>query len=222
MLQDLRAVIFDLDGLVLDSESSYFVAWRIAAAEMGYRLDDDFCASLTGLHGAEVYRRLRDFCGDAFDLEHFNRLSRERWLTHIQQQPIAVKAGFHQLVDCLANLRIPYALATNSRRQDALFCLENAGLAEFFPLIFCRDDVEQGKPAPDLIFKAAQRLAVSVEQCLVLEDSPIGVMAAKRAGANCILIPSMPMQTGTAVADLVMDDLSQVADFVTANFSPSL
>lgn len=223
-LNDFRAVIFDLDGLVLDSEPGYIAAWRMAAAAMGHRLDEVFCAGLTGLQGPEVFRRLQDVCGDDLDLQRFSRLSREHWLSHVQQQPIAVKPGFRQLVDCLAGYCIPFALATNSRRQDAMYCLENAGLAGTFALMACRDDVENGKPAPDLIFLAAQRMAVAAQHCLVLEDSPIGVAAAKQAGAACLMIPSQapPDPQACRLADRVMADLSQVAEFISATFSPSI
>jgi HAD superfamily hydrolase (TIGR01509 family) len=212
------AVIFDLDGLVLDSESTYFVAWRLAAAEMGHALDDSFCAALSGLPGSSVFQHMQQHCGSNFDLDRFAGLSRQHWLAHLQQHPIPVKPGFFPLLKLIELLALPYALATNSRRKDAEFCLANAGLQDTFQLLICRDDVANGKPAPDIFHKAAELLGLPVGHCLVLEDSPTGVAAAKAAGASCIFVPSqLPADPDASqAADKVFADLGEVADFVSA------
>jgi len=212
------AVIFDLDGLVLDSESTYFAAWRLAAAEMGWPLDDAFCATLSGLQGGMVYQRLQRHCGPDFDLERFAALSRRHWLAYLQQRSIPVKPGFFKLLEVIKQLQLPFALATNSRRKDAEFCLEHAGLHDVFQSIISRDDVASGKPAPDIFHRAAEMLGLPAQHCLVLEDSPIGVAAAKTAGAICIFVPSqLPWDADASqAADHVFADLGQVADFVSA------
>ncbi len=215
---EFAAVIFDLDGLVLDSESTYFVAWRLAAAEMGHRLEDSFCATLSGLPGASVHQRLQQYCGLDFDLDRFAALSRQHWLAHLQQQSIPIKPGFFSLLKEIEQRALPFALATNSRRKDAEFCLANAGLADTFRILISRDDVASGKPAPDIFHKAAELLGLPARHCLVLEDSPTGVAAAKAAGASCIFVPSqLPAdQDASRAADKVFADLGQVADFVSA------
>lgn len=221
---EIAAIIFDLDGLVLDSEASYFAAWRLAAAEMGHILNESFCAGLSGLPGGEVYTLLQQECGDDFDAEQFAKLSRQCWYRHLYQHPISIKPGLFTLLDLISQLKLPYALATNSRRQDAEFCLRNSGLDDVFTIIVCRDDVEHAKPAPDIVLKTADALGVAVSACLVLEDSPTGVAAAKSAGAHCIFVPSiLPVDVqASRMADQVLADLGQVADFVSATQMPSL
>ncbi|MGZ4998849.1 MAG: HAD family hydrolase, partial [Methylomonas sp.] len=150
MTLQIKAVIFDLDGLVLDSEITYFSAWQQASAKMGYTLDDAFSRSLSGMHGASVEQRLQEYFGSDFEVERFHRLSGELWTLQVRQQGIPVKKGFFNVLSIFQRLGLPYCLATNSRRCNAMQCLELAGLSRVFPRIISRDDVEHGKPAPDL------------------------------------------------------------------------
>lgn len=214
----VKAVIFDLDGLVLDSETTYVSAWRRAAAEMGYKLGDAFCRSLSGLHGASVERRLQDHFGGDFDVGRFHRLSGEFWTLHVQQHGIPVKKGFFTVLNVVERLKLPFCLATNSRRREAEWCLELAGLQQVFQQIITRDDVEHGKPAPDLVIAAAKMLGNETGDCLVLEDSPVGVAAAVAADAPCVYVPSVyPLdEQAAASAVAVLDDLDQAARFILA------
>lgn len=214
----IKAVIFDLDGLVLDSETTYVSAWQRAAAKMGYSLDDAFCKSLSGLHGASVERRLQDYFGSDFDVECFHRLSGELWASQVQQQGIPIKKGFFTALSVIERLQLPFCLATNSRRDNALACLELAGLQQVFPQIIARDNVDRGKPAPDLFIAAAAALGTAPGDCLVLEDSPVGVSAASAAGVPCIYVPSVyPVDDqAAACAVAVLDDLDLAAAFILA------
>lgn len=213
-----QAVIFDMDGLVLDSESGYFAAWRLAAAEMGLQLSETFCSGLSGAHGAEIRQRLMAHFGLDFQLERFYQLSKEIWLQQVQQQGIPVKTGFHGLLQLIKELNLPYCLATNSRRGDVEQCLLWAGLEGVFDSIICREDVIRPKPAADIFIKATQMLNLSPQHCMVLEDSPIGVTAATAAGCYCVFVPSVLPADREACqqADGVFADLSTVADFISA------
>ena len=190
-LRVVEAVIFDLDGLVLDTESTYFVAWRQAAELMGYQLPDAFCLSLSGLHYRDVEMRLLEFCGNAFDLQKFTRLSGLCWYRIVEKQGIDIKKGFWTFLRLLQESDIPYGLATNSRLNNALECLGFAGLGNVFETIVARDHVERGKPAPDIFLRAAERLSIPISRCLALEDSTAGVMAASASGAFTVYVPSV-------------------------------
>ncbi|PPD29254.1 MAG: haloacid dehalogenase [Methylomonas sp.] len=219
-----RAIIFDMDGLVLDSESGYFAAWRQAAIEMGLQLDLAFCHGLSGTQGSEISQRLLAHYGPDFQLERFYELSKSIWLRQVQQQGIPVKSGFYQLISLVNRLNLPYCLATNSRRVDALQCLNWAGLEGVFERMICREDVSEPKPAADIFLKAAELLNTAPEQCLVLEDSPVGVAAASAAACHCLFVPSVLPADSTASkqAQAVMADLSVVADFISAAFDHPL
>jgi HAD superfamily hydrolase (TIGR01509 family) len=213
-----RAVIFDMDGLVLDSEPTYVHAWRQAAAELGFRLPEAFWTDLSGCSGTMVSRRLLDRCGLGFDLERFQTLSGDYWLAHVQQYGIAVKPGFFNLLEVLFQRGLPFCLATNSALAAAQNCLANAGLADRFPCIVAGDTVSAAKPAPDIFLRAAAEMERPIQDCLVLEDSPIGIRAALAAGAPCVFVPSLKPADAWAAAhaDYLMDDLWQVADFISA------
>ena len=209
-LSDFSAVIFDMDGLVLDTETTYFVAWQQAANAMGYELSDSFCLSLSGLHFKDIEPKLMARCGADFNLQAFKHLSGTFWREHVNANGIKIKHGFTELLECIVQNRIPYCLATNSRAVNAYECLELAGIKEVFSTIITRDDVQHGKPAPDIFLKAAELLQVPISQCLVLEDSHTGIVAASRAGAFSVFVPSSEsVDPLTAeLCDVMMTDLA--------------
>jgi HAD superfamily hydrolase (TIGR01509 family) len=219
-LPDFSAIIFDMDGLVLDTESTYCQAWRQAAEVMGYVLSEAFCRSLSGLHYQAVEAKLQAVCGAGFDPQVFNRGAGECWRNHVQTHGIPVKHGFVELLAYLRQQQVPVALATNSRAVNAQECLELAGLHDAFAVRVTRDDVASGKPAPDIFLQAAARLDVPVNQCWVLEDSYTGIVAAKRAGAFPVLIPSLvPADTqAVSLCGLMQPDLACLLATIRAEF----
>jgi beta-phosphoglucomutase-like phosphatase (HAD superfamily) len=217
-LADFSAVIFDMDGLVLDTESTYMLAWQQAASAMGYDLSWDFCLSLSGMHYEDIELELLAYCGAEFNLQTFNRLSGDCWREHVNVHGINIKQGFSGLLDLLVEQNIPYCLATNSRTVNALECLELAGLKEAFSIIVSRDHVQQGKPEPDVFLKAAELMQVEISRCLVLEDSHAGIVAAFRAGAVTVCIPSTAQVDPLTIelCDLMVDDLAQLTNTIRA------
>ena len=209
-LSDFSAVIFDMDGLVLDTETTYFIAWRQAAKVMGYVFSESFCSAMSGLHYQDIEPKLMDYCGADFDLLVFNRLSGMFWREHVNTYGIDIKHGFTQLLEFIVQQQLPYCLATNSRAVNAYECLELAGIKDVFSIIVTRDDVERGKPAPDVFLRSAELLQVPIHQCLVLEDSHVGIEAASRAGAFSIFVPSAePVDPLTVeLCDLMRSDLA--------------
>ena len=211
------AIIFDMDGLVLDTESGYCQAWQQAAKHMGFELSEPFCQSLSGLHGKQITEKLQTQSSEDLDINAFMATASSLWRAHVQSHGIAVKAGFHELLAFIQQQNIPFALATNSRRDNALECLSLAGLQQQFPLIISRDDVVHGKPDPAIFLTAAAQLNTPIHQCLILEDSHVGILAAHRAGAVTVLIPSSPPITAATLpyCNHIMDDLHAVLAFLT-------
>jgi len=212
-LTDFAAVIFDMDGLVLDTESTYIKAWQQTAEGMGFELADDFGQAISGLQYADIERLMLAQYGADFDLATFNQLSAGHWRANVEKDGIAVKAGFAQLLNIIKQQTLPFALATNSPKINAFECLALAGLKDVFPLIVTRDDVQHGKPAPDIYRHTAACLQVDIKQCLVLEDSPTGVAAAVNAGAFCVYVPSTFAVYANSVelSHCVVNDLVELA-----------
>ncbi len=215
-LAGFSAVIFDMDGLVLDTEATYCIAWQKASEEMGYNFTTAFCLSMSGLHHQDVQRRLTDACGDNFNLKQFADLSGKYWYQYVNQQGIPVKKGFLNILAELKAKNIPFCLATNSPEKNALECLSLANLNGIFNDVITRDHVQQGKPAPDVFLLAAKVLSTPVSQCLVIEDSKTGIQAAVNAGANSVFIPSvLPVDaTAVALADYLFSDLDELAQII--------
>lgn len=188
-LTDFAAIIFDMDGLVLDTEPTYRTAWQQAAALMGYDFSDAFCASLSGLSYEAVVAKIIKIYGSYFNFDEFNILSSRCWYQTIKLQGITVKTGFKPLLDHLNQHQIPYGLATNSPVKAAEECLAYAGLSGIFTTLISRDDVDVGKPAPDIFFMAAEKLQVNITDCLILEDSITGLNAAWASGAFVVWVP---------------------------------
>ena len=210
-INDFSAIIFDMDGLVLDTESTYFAAWQKAAKAMGFDFPDVFFPSFSGLHFNDVELKLLTLYGDDFNLLKFNQLSGVFWREHVYTHGISIKSGFKPLIAFINQQQIPFCLATNSLAVNAYECLELAGIREVFTTVITRDDIEHGKPAPDIFLKAAEVLNVVITDCLVLEDSYAGIKAASSAGAFSVFVPStQPIDPlGLSLCDVMMPDLVQ-------------
>ncbi|MCF6204864.1 MAG: HAD-IA family hydrolase [Methylococcaceae bacterium] len=215
-LPSFSAVIFDMDGLVLDTEKTYFIAWQKAADEMGVSFSDEFCASLSGLQFQDIENQLINHYGVDFDLKRFRKLSGQFWREYVNQKGIPIKKGFFNLINKLKTKQIKFCLATNSGKTNALKCLELANITNLFSTVVSIDHVNKGKPEPDIFIEAAKELKQPVNQCLVLEDSVIGIQAAINASAPCVYIPSVfPVKRTTVnLADCFMMDLDQLAELI--------
>ncbi|MDF1583528.1 MAG: HAD family phosphatase [Methyloprofundus sp.] len=214
-LPNFNALIFDMDGLVLDTEITYFNAWQQAASALGYQLSDEFCAGLSGLSFSTVELKLTQALGNDFPLAKFYPLSSTFWRATVNRNGIAVKKGLHDLLSVLKNKQIPYCLATNSPEKNARECLRYAGIEDLFALLVCRDHVQAPKPAPDIFLQAANSLGQEINSCLVVEDSLIGLLAAKNANAFSVLVPSMPVDEGMQqLAGIILNDLSELSVLV--------
>ena len=212
-LPDFKAVIFDLDGLILDTEPTYFAAWQQAADKLGYHISDSFCVGLSGLPFSLVESKLAQYFGITFPFKKFYTLSSCIWRTSAEREGIAVKKGVFDILHELQDCEIPYCLATNSPEVNARECLQYAAIDNLFTTLICRDHVQAPKPAPDLFLHAAKVLNHPIENCIVIEDSLTGLIAANHANAFSVLVPSMPDADGQmrALAGIVVSDLSELS-----------
>lgn len=211
-LPGYSAFIFDMDGLVLDTESAYFEAWRQALETMGFQADLDYFRSFSGYRFAQVQEKLLEKFGMDFDMQKFKELGGQFWRDHVDSYGINLKPGVIELLDFAESKSIPYCIATNSPALNAHECLELAGIKHRFQFIVTGDDVGRPKPAPDIFLKAAGRLGVDIDRCIVFEDSHTGIVAATEAGAYSVYIPStFPVDPLTVeLCNCKADDLLQV------------
>ena len=166
----VEAVIFDMDGLLLDTESVYRAAMVASALGMGYDFPDDFCRSMVGTAEAEIHHMLQQRFGADFPIAGLFQAC-ELEMARRLEPGVPVKAGAAELIGELAARKLPMAVATSTVRRIAEHHLERAGLLDHFAAVCTREDVTRGKPAPDLFLTAAEKLGVRPERCVVLEDS---------------------------------------------------
>jgi HAD superfamily hydrolase (TIGR01509 family) len=203
------AVIFDMDGLMLDSERAIIGCLAEAARELGHDLPEVLWLSMVG-HSEAVCRHLLD--------EAVGEAQRERVLqrSHVLYDAVVAagvphRPGILALLDFLQVRGIPRAVATSTRRPLALKKLEASGLLPRFDAVCTSSDVEHPKPAPDVYLLAARSLGVDPMQCLVLEDSPTSVRAALAAGMYPIQIPDLlePVDSVRALGHVILRSLDE-------------
>lgn len=183
------AVLFDMDGLMIDSESAVMECWREAAAVHAIVLDEDLLHAMVGLHEKLCYRLLCERMPEAQVLALAHTTDQ---LYHAKvASGLPLKPGILNLLEWLSALGIPKAVATSTRRDRAALKLQQSGLIKHFSVVVTGSDIEHPKPAPDIYLLAAKQLGVDPCDCLVLEDSEPGVRAALAAGMTPIQVPDM-------------------------------
>ena len=185
----VRAVIFDMDGLLIDSERAVLECWRDTAAELSMQVNDALWLSMVGLHEAGCAELLDEALGPA----QAGRLTLEchRRYDRLVASGLPLKSGARGLLQDLSARRIPMAVATSTRGARARLKLARSGIDHYFSHVVTSSDVAHAKPAPDLYLLAAERLGIPTHECIALEDSEFGVRAASAAGIRVIQIPDL-------------------------------
>ena len=196
------AVVFDMDGVLIDSEPVIRRAASLAGEDFGKTLTNALYAELIGLPGPKVEAALISAFGADFPLDDSRVSFQRHYRAHIDTHGMRTKPGITMLLAELLASGVPIAVATQTRSGSAEIALEAAGLRQYFPVCITGDQVANGKPAPDIFLRAAATLAVDPTACIALEDSEVGAHAAVGAGMWTLLIPDVK-QPSAATAALV-------------------
>ena len=185
------AVIFDMDGLMLDTEPLAARAWGDAATALGVEFDMPLASAMVGRNFADCAAMVRAHYGAGYPVDALLGRWHAAYDEIVEREGLSIKPGVRELLDWLEARAIPRAVATSTRRERARSKLIRTALLPCFHDIVGGDEVARGKPAPDIYVEAARRLGVNAGDCLVLEDSEPGVRAALAARMTPILVPDM-------------------------------
>jgi len=183
------AVVFDMDGLILDTEPLAARAWLVAAGRAGVAFDAAVAPSLVGRAFANCRAVIIEHHGPAYPVDAVMSGWHDAYDELVLREGLVLKPGVVDLVDWLERERVPRAVATSTRRDRARAKLEHVGLFPRFATLVGGDEVARGKPAPDIFLEAAARLGMPPSACLVLEDSLPGLEGAIAAGMSAIMVP---------------------------------
>jgi len=187
----IRALIFDMDGLLFDTERISIPAWQEAGQEFGYTIPTSLVLKTIGMDKRATREVHLNYFGKDYPFDEINLIKKERLKQYIEKYGLPRKEGVSEILQLVKELRLKSALATSSSRQMTNYLLTKANLNDFFDVVICGDEVTRVKPDPEIFLKAATYLGVLTEECLVLEDSPNGIRAAWEAGMLAVLVPDL-------------------------------
>ncbi|MDD5752914.1 MAG: HAD family phosphatase [Candidatus Pacebacteria bacterium] len=215
--ENIKGIIFDLDGVLLETEYYQWQGWVIPLRELGIELTKEKYYDYAGKNGKQIEKELiRDF---NLNLNEGELLSKKeplliKWFEEkkLNYMPFAKEA-----VEFFSS-NFKTAICSGGPKDEIILKLKNAELIEYFPIIVAGSDVEKSKPAPDIYLKAQELIGLSKEECLAIEDTQYGLEAAKGAGLNCVSIPNeYSLKQDFSKADMICNSLKDLIEYFNGN-----
>lgn len=212
----IRGVLFDMDGVILDTEKLYARFWAAGCECYGYHMTYQQALGMRSLNAQAGQAYLSSLFGPEISYPQVRAKRIELMDAYVEENGVEAKPGIVQLLDHLANRSIPYAITTASPLDRIANHLGRLGLYERFPYICTAHAVAHGKPAPDIYLLGAKTIGVPAERCLALEDSYTGLLSAHRAGCLASIVPDLDQPSGDilAIAYAKLDSLADVIDLL--------
>lgn len=222
-LKDTKLVVFDMDGLLLDTERLIVEHWDRLALRRGLDREKirDVCVASIGVNLSAVRRIAAEKLGAAFPFDAYSREVRSSVAKELAGGPMPVKKGAFELLEYLKRTGMPAVVASSSPKAVVESELRDAGLLPFFAALLGGEDASRSKPAPDLFLKAAASMGTEPGSCLVLEDSYNGIRAAHAAGMMSVMVPDLlpPTEEMAGLYTALAPDLGAVAEMMLEAFS---
>lgn len=212
----LRAVLLDMDGLLIESERLSRTAWQEVSKLHGFNLTDEIFEQVIGLSADESHVVFREHLGSHFPAEQIRKEKEIFLTTMLQKTGMPLREGAAELLSFLDSNKIQYGIVTSTSRMRAGDRLRYSPIASSVPIIASGEEVERKKPSPDLYTLALSRIALMPEEVIAIEDSPSGVASAVAAGLRVVLVPDLraPDELTRASAVRVLNTLLHVPDFL--------
>ena len=180
-MKKIEAVLFDMDGVIFDTESIYLDIWTKVFQSYGYIMTKDVYISVMGRGRKNVIKTFVDLYGEDLPIIQMYKEKDKKLIRVIDKGQVPMKVGVKEILIFLKENGYKVALATSAKRERAIKQLKMANIKELFDCIVCGDEVINAKPNPEIFLKAAEELSVKPENCIVIEDSPAGIESAYNA-----------------------------------------
>ena len=212
----IKAIIFDMDGLMIDSERVTFECYQERLKDMNLTMDEEFYKTLLGKPIKGIYQRFYDVYGNDFPIENVIQDVHQLMAERFETEGVPVKKGLVELLHYLKDNNYKTIVATSSNRNRVDKILAQAKITEFFDDSICGDEVTKGKPNPEVFLKSCQKLGVNVDEAIVLEDSEAGIQASYDANIKVICIPDMkyPEKQYEEKTFKILKDLTEVTAYL--------
>ena len=193
--RDIQALIFDMDGLLFDSERIVQRSWEISGNALGIRHMGETIYHTLGMNRAGRNEYFRKHIRKDFPCEEFGKLTRENFWKIVEKEGLPLKKGVKELLKYGKMKGYRMAVATSSSRDYAMSSLTGAKIDTYFDSIICGDMVQKAKPDPEIYLKASESLGIDPKYCMALEDAPGGILSAHQAGMRVIMVPDLVQPT---------------------------
>lgn len=215
IMTDCNAVIFDMDGVIFDSERLVLECWEKLADEYHLERIREVFIPCIGTNSAMTRQIVVNFYGEDFPYDEFIRKSSGLFHEIADQDGLPVKKGVRELLDFLKENHVPTAVASSTRLQSVTQELKQAGLYDYFQVVMGGDQLKRSKPEPDIYLMTCEKLGVKPETAYAIEDSYNGIRSSYHAGMKPIMVPDMlsPTEEMRGKSIVVLEDLLQVRDW---------
>lgn len=212
----IKAVIFDVDGTLLDTERIYMKAWKEAAVEAGYVMPDSVLQKTRAVNTKDAARIFEEEIGNGFSYQAVRPIRVRIAEEIIKRESPILKPGVLELLAFLEGKGIRLSVASSTNQQGTREHLAESRILDRFEVVVGGDMVTNGKPHPDIFLKAAEALGAAPEECIVVEDSPAGIRAARAAGMKAVLVPDQAAITQEIIdmADVVLNSLLEMPAYL--------
>lgn len=212
----MKGIIFDMDGTMFDTEIISVEAMQNVAVRYGVSVTYDDALEFLGLPSMIIREKFLQKFGQSFPYDKYRQEKIVYQNAVIQDKGVPFKPGLHELLRFAKDHDIRCAVATSTSRERTEDLLFRADLSRFFDVVICGEDVKNGKPNPDIFVLAAKRMGLTPEDCMVIEDSRNGILAASRSDAFAVLVPDLIAMSDEMhdAADMVCKDLYEVLGII--------
>lgn len=187
----MNAVIFDMDGVMFDTEKICMLAWDWAGEQMGVGKAGYMVMKTLGMTAKKAIEIIKNEFGNQFDAPKFKQIGKDFSYDYFEKYGVPEKEGLYEILDYLKNKGCKLAVASSTSSDSVHHHLKEKDIEKYFDAVICGDMIEKSKPEPDIYLTACEKLNEKPENCFAIEDSKNGLISAHRAGCKVIMVPDL-------------------------------